>query len=382
MPPDEDGQQRFVFYDPSLISEVQLALTGPGYFIVMHLDGQHTLADIEEAFQEFFNARVPVDQVLELVQVLDDAMFLDNDRFRGQLARLTSDYRAAEARDNCARWPSPEALRVEIDAALAAADGEPVPGLRGLIAPHLDYERGKPCYAAAYAALRGCPAVRYVILGTNHFGQGSATVATGKDFRTPLGLVPSDRDLLQRIEARVGDLCVNEFDHDREHSIELQVHLLQHVCPGPFEMLGLLIPDPSGPGGTLPPLEDGPDLADVLEALRAELAADGKPTVVIASADLSHVGQSFGDPRPTTDEFLAEVGRSDRAHLDLLAARREEEFVRRVGEAHNPTRICSVGNLYALLRVLPEAECRILRYHQAVDRLAETHVTCAAGVVI
>jgi hypothetical protein len=48
----------------------------------------------------------------------------------------------------------------------------------------------------------------------------------------------------------------------------------------------------------------------------------------------------------------------------------------------NSTRVCSTGCLFALRRALPGGTWRLLRYHQAVDLDAETHVTCAAAVVL
>src|SRR4029079_11601775 len=103
--------------------------------------------------------------------------------------------------------------------------------LAGLIAPHLDYPRGTPCYADAYGVLATMPPPkRVVILGTNHFGRASSSVATRKDFQTPLGTTRTDREFIAALEQSCGsDLCEHEFDHLREHSVELQVLVLQHL---------------------------------------------------------------------------------------------------------------------------------------------------------
>jgi hypothetical protein len=49
-----------------------------------------------------------------------------------------------------------------------------------------------------------------------------------------------------------------------------------------------------------------------------------------------------------------------------------------VNETANPTRVCSVGSLYALLVALPEATPNLLRYHQTVVQDWQNCVTCAA----
>ena len=125
----------------------------------------------------------------------------------------------------------------------------------------------------------------------------------------------------------------------------------------------------------------GPDLGDFADTLAQLIANDQRRTVLIAGADLSHVGQHFGDEQPTTPEFLQQVERDDRTLLGLLESRLEEAFVEELRMSENPTRVCSAGCIYTLLRALPEQPCRVIRYEQAVDMAAETHVTCAAAVV-
>jgi AmmeMemoRadiSam system protein B len=380
----EERELYFALYDPTRIASRPIAVSPVGYFVLTCLDGRHTCQDVQNVFRRRFGLTLPAEQIEGLVAALDEALMLDNERFARAYAACVDEYRSSAVRDNRARWPAPETLRAEIRSMLVAGRAEPTAAPAGLIAPHLDYARGGPCYADAYAALgRFAPAERYVILGTNHFGRSDSVVATRKDFLTPLGLVRTDVGFIERLERRLGQsVCAGEFDHLAEHSVELQVHILQVTHEQqPFEIVPVLCPDPSGPSGTRPASGQGPDLGDFADALAAELAADPRPTVLIASADLSHVGQRFGDPQPTTAEFLERVARSDQELLSLLTRRREEDFVHSVRVAGNPTRICSVGCIYTLLRALPGHPVHLLRYHQAVDMAAETHVTCAAATV-
>lgn len=376
----------FSLRDPTRVADRPLALSPPAYFILMHCDGMTPLRTVQEAFGEQFGQPLTLEDAAHLLGVLDEALMLRTPRFAAALHARHAEYAAAPARDNRAAWPAATELESELRDLLSAGRAEDGigAGATGLIAPHLDYERGKPCYADAFAALRqAAPAERYVILGTNHFGESRSVVATRKDFLTPFGLAPTDRSLIQRIESRLGwSICEREFDHFAEHSVELQVHLLQLLAGGrPFEIVPVLCPDPSGPTGTKPSDGQGPDLADFANALREALAADGRATVLIASADLSHVGQHFGDAQATTPEFLERVAASDRGLLDLLAARRPDEFADQVRRTENWSRICSVGCLFTLLKALPEGPCRVMRYHQAVNMPEETHVTCAAGIL-
>lgn len=374
----------FAMRDMSHIATEPAAISLPGYFVIVHLDGTNSCAAIQEAFEREFGRSIESSEILGVVEALDKALLLDTENFERAHARAVDDYRTSDTNDNCSRWPTAETLAAEIQALLKTGKPGECTQLRGLIAPHLDYARGNPCYADAYATLAQTPpAERYVILGTNHFGRSMSVVATGKDFVTPLGRVATDRGFLTALEQRLGtSIREHEFDHRAEHSIELQVHILQCCLQaGSFQIVPILCPDPCGPTGLKPLDGNGPDLGDFADALAALLADTDRRTIVIASADLSHVGQRFGEAEATSPEFMRTVEQSDRRLLALLEQRRESDFIASVSATQNATRICSIGCIYATLRALPDAECSILRYHQATDFANETHVTCAAAVL-
>jgi AmmeMemoRadiSam system protein B len=263
----------------------------------------------------------------------------------------------------------------------AVLSGDPKRRLAGLIAPHLDFDRGSRCYADAYGVLAVAePPRRFVILGTNHFGRSSSVVATRKDFQTPLGTTPTDLAFIEALETQLGaDLCEQEFDHQNEHSVELQVLILQHMLGADgFEIVPVLCQDPCGPTGTAPYDGNGVDLREFGEALGDLIRGDDASTMVIAGADLSHVGPRFGDDRELDARFLAEVERVDRTTLDALVADGRDGFVAALKAHDNRTRVCSAGCVYALTTALPDARPELLRYHQAVDRPSGTCVTCSA----
>jgi AmmeMemoRadiSam system protein B len=251
-----------------------------------------------------------------------------------------------------------------------------------LVAPHLDYVRGEPCYVAAYGALRGRPApTRVVILGTNHFGRSPSVVATVSSFSTPLGTTRPDVAFLEALEKQCGNLRTYELDHLREHSIELQVTWLQYLFgAGSFEIVPFLCPDPCGPTGTLPSDGQGVDLADFARMLGDLVAAKDGDTLIVAGADLTHVGAAFGDERELDDTFLEEVRQRDVSLLDSLSMSDPASFLRSAAQNGNATRVCSAGCVFVLATALPQTTGTLLRYHQAVDQPSQTCVTCAAIV--
>lgn len=391
-PAEHEGHQVLVVHDPSGLAVSPITVSPAGLFIFSLLDGKNGPEEIQAAFRQQFGAVLGFRQLEDLVEQLDGARYLDSVSFLEHVQGLAAEYRAAAVRRSAESQGAPADGQEPTAAVLERLFRENRPAvsrqatgrIAGLVAPHLDYARGQCCYADVYSLLRGgCSARRFVILGTNHFGQATSVVATGKDFATSLGTTPTDREFIARLGERCGaDLCEFEFDHQREHSVELQVMLLQHVLGAErFRMVPILCHDPCGPTGTAPYDGKGVDLRVFGAALGDLVQEEPDDTIVIAGADLSHVGTRFGDRRDLDDEFLKEVELKDQAALEAFVSGDAEQFLRVVSGHDNSTRICSSGCLFALMTALPRARAEVLRYHQAADRSTATCVTCASIVL-
>ncbi len=381
-----NGQQAFELYDPSGLAEASITVSGPALYLLTMFDGEHTLADIAADFAAQFHQRIEVATLAQMAAGLAEARLLAGKDFEHYYAGLLAAYRDAPVRDmhSAADLGLDHDAHKAIDELLAAAPAKSPPGrIVGLVAPHLDYPRGTPCYSAAYSTLINRPAPqRVVVLGTNHFGRSLSAVATAKDFKTPLGTTPADATFISRLEACCGDLRAHELDHQREHSIELQLLICQHLWGAEsFRLVPILCPDPCGPTGTAPFDGRGVDLRDLASALRALIDEDGEDTLIIAGADLSHVGAAFGDEQTLDDGFCAAVRQRDEAVLAQLGDNAADAFVAEVAEGENATRICSAGCIFTAMAVWPQARVEVLHYHQAVDERQQTGVTCAAAVL-
>ena len=174
--------------------------------------------------------------------------------------------------------------------------------LRGVLSPHIDFRRGGPVYTWSYKELAEQTDIdTFVILGVAHQHCRRRFVLTLKDFETPLGIVPTDRQYVERIAEAAGEeLFDDELVHRAEHSIEFQVVFLQYVLgkKRPFSIVPILVGsfhDHLERG--IDPIED-PEVRRFVDALRAAEAASGKNVAYIGGIDLCHVGPEFGDPRP------------------------------------------------------------------------------------
>ncbi len=380
--PIADGE-RVGLRDPSGLSDMVITLSGATLHIIAMMDGTKTFQEIRDRFKAAAGVVLPPEKLESMVGELERIRFLDGVGFESYYQSLLEEYQHKSIRD-IAQGSALEVdgdLTAVLDEMLADADAVPPPGpVIGLVAPHLDYARGRRCYSAAYAQLRHRPVPdRVVILGTNHFGRSMSVVGTASHFRTPLGLANNDIEFLQRIEKRCGLLRDFELDHLREHSVELQVAWLQHMFgTDSFAIAPFLCPDPCGPTGTAPADARGVDLRNFAEALGDLLADDGQDTLIVAGADLSHVGAAFGDSRSLDAAYLDEIRTLDRRALQNLTVNDPLRWVTTVAENHNPTRICSAGCIFVLAAALRGSSGALLRYHQAVDQASQTCVTCAA----
>ncbi len=388
VPEGDADSPMYALRDPTGISSEVLTMSEPALYVMTLLDGSHTLRSVGEQFFARYGEVVQTETLLSLVEKLEGALMLDSAAFAEHVALAERTYLEAPVRASLfagemgsvddARSVMANMLGGDVDGACV----ERVAGdIVGIVAPHLDYARGGPCYAAAYGGLRdrACPD-RVCIFGTNHFGRSHSVVATGKAFETCFGVTDVDTSFLERIESRCGcGLRTNEVDHQREHSIELQVMLLQYVFGAEnFEIVPFLCPDPCGPTGTTPADGCGVDLSDFIRAMREELALDGSDTLLVAGADMSHVGEQFGDGFTLDEAYLMQVEQRDRRGLAAIESSDTVGFLAAISESGNPTRVCSAGCIYTVSELLRDARPRLLHYHQAWTREMNICVSCAA----
>jgi AmmeMemoRadiSam system protein B len=379
IPTIQGGRRMITLHDPTGLARGVASLSPVAFFIVSHFDGRHDLAEIQADFARQFGQALPLDRIHEMIEQLEEAGYLDGPRFERHYAQLAEGYRSTAT--HRARLPlEPQQLEAGLAAIVAAAERAAKGGsVAGIVAPHLDYERGRRCYAAAYGALRQRSAARrFVILGTNHFGRARGVVATDKPFETPLGVTPIDPQLMAALRTRCGDaLFEHQFDHQHEHSVELQIVLLQKLFGADrIHVVPLLCPDVCEAED-----ESGsprPSLTEVAEALRDAVAQSSDPVCIVAGADFSHVGRRFGDDRDLDRDFLQEVEQHDRQLLHRIEQNDPEGMLQLLRQARNPTKVCSGGCLYIVLAALPDAKVELLHYHQAANPEIETAVTSAA----
>src|SRR5437879_11567846 len=139
---------------------------------------------------------------------------------------------------------------------------------------------------------------------------------TLKDYESPLGQIPVDREFAEALGKRARQDCFgSELAHRHEHSIEFQAVFLRYLFAGRREISIVPVPASFAHEALVHGrrVDDDPRIPRFLEALGETIAASGRRVALIAGARLAHVGPRFGDPAPASPAELARLGGERRA---------------------------------------------------------------------
>jgi AmmeMemoRadiSam system protein B len=375
----KDGKPLVALRDPAQLSQQTMVVPPQVMGLLQHFRGDRPLDQI--AAQLNGN----VDQFIELAKALDKVGLLWGPTFEELETKIKSTLASTGAfpvRSSQMLGKDEATCRAAIDEYLKQTeDPELGEAPIGIVAPHLDYQRGWPNYAGAYFPLKHVQKPdRVVILGTNHFGMGDGVVLSELGFNSPMGLCPTDIAVVSKLTEKLGrPLVVDMLDHLPEHSIELHLPWLQYFW-GNIPVIAALIPDPLAPMIA----NDGKRVTadQFVSALGESLDSAGGKTFFVASSDLSHVGPQFGEPRPVDEQRRFDVERHDREMMAKFLTGDAEEFIAAMKWNKNPTRWCSIGNMSAVLSLAKPQRVELIDYRQAFDDNGAALVSSAAMALL
>lgn len=167
------------------------------------------------------------------------------------------------------------ALKKEVDGFLKQSKSRPTPNVRALIVPHAGYPYSGQVAAEAYETIKGDRFDSVIVIGFSHRTPLEGVYVDVHDFyETPLGRVPVDKELANKIRdfnPVLRDVPVGGFT---EHSVEVQVPFLQETVRDlkivPIYMGAQTLGN-----------------ARILSEAIAKAVGD-RPVLVVASSDLSH----------------------------------------------------------------------------------------------
>ncbi|MFH1481347.1 MAG: AmmeMemoRadiSam system protein B [Pseudomonadota bacterium] len=192
-----------------------------------------------------------------------------------------------------------EALSKAIKGYLLNAERVPVDGeVKALIVPHAGYKYSGQVAAHAYRLLQDKDFERVIMIGPSHrVGFRGVSVNLQSGYRTPLGLVPVDRDFAKRMLNKERNIQWVAHAHAMEHSLEIQIPFLQSVLKE-FRIIPILMGD-----------QDFGTCNDLAQQIIDTLGRAEK-TLLLASTDLSHF-HNYDGAKELDSEFVRQVSGFD-----------------------------------------------------------------------
>jgi predicted class III extradiol MEMO1 family dioxygenase len=379
-----------------LVAPLRLTLEESNW--VELFDGRRGLADMLPRSTGLEQRGPVLDRLVAFARRLDNNLMLDSRRFRQVVEAPVRPPRCIGCYEG-----ERDALRRQLTELFKNPQGPGLPGahrpntsFRGALIPHMDYPRGGTTYAWGFKEVAEQTDARlFVIIGTSHYSQHRFTL-TRKDFETPLGIVPTDQEYVDRLVSHYGPGLFDDewLAHLPEHSIELEVVFLQFLFDGgrgpggngagrlsgkrPLRIVPLVVGsfyDCVTRG--LPPVSR-PDVARMVEALRRTEAETAEPICYIISGDLAHIGPKFQDPVPLDASRLDRSRWQDLAILRHAEAARPAAYFKVIADEADARNICGLSPTYTFLEAVRPSRGELLHYDQYVHPTASESVSFAS----
>ena len=146
----------------------------------------------------------------------------------------------------------------------------------GVICPHAGFVYSGPVACHSFYSLSASSSKLAIIVGPNHYGIGQNTASMiDVSWKTPLGLVEVDSDSVLELREHLDILEIDSFSHSKEHSIEVQIPILQEVFSDEMKILPISL------------INQEQKTATLVGSAIAKIAQE-KDALLIGSSDFTH----------------------------------------------------------------------------------------------
>ncbi len=186
---------------------------------------------------------------------------------------------------------SPEELRSEIDGYLSNALIGDIEGrIIGCIAPHAGIRFSGAVAAYTYKALASQNPKKVIVVGFSHklYIPGCIAVFSEKSFDTPMGCIPVNTDISERLLAYNSKIIKFPKAFASENSIELQLLFIQRALKNAEVVLVAMC-------------DQDKALSQFLSAALSDVLEDEKDFVIVASSDMCHYLPYFAAEKKDKD---------------------------------------------------------------------------------
>jgi MEMO1 family protein len=191
--------------------------------------------------------------------------------------------------------------------------------VKAIISPHAGYQFSGPCAAWAHKEIAESKFPNdFILLGPNHYNEVSALSA--EDWKTPFGIIRTDKELIRQIKEATG-IPINEEAHSHEHSLEVQVPMLQFSNKDRVQDIRIV------------PIVIGSDIDfdDFAKKLHFVLSKQKRDFTFVISSDFTHYGRNYHYV-PFSTDIKERLITLDKGAIDLIMKFDTEGFRNYVNE--------------------------------------------------
>jgi AmmeMemoRadiSam system protein B len=388
VPATHENRQMVLLQDPLGIARKSVLIPPEITPLLMLCDGSRSIDQVQSDLAGMYGFELQLDEIQAWLSLLDDAAMLENENFQIQKDRALTEYRGNASRQMTLAddiYPAKqEELGLALEPYLTHASTMLLEGqFSGMICPHIDYFRGWRVYAEVMAQARNSirEAELIVMLGTDHFDDGNPLSLTQQSYRTPYGILETPLHMVDSLQTALPqlDLFAGELRHRYEHSIELALVWLHHMRQGiTCDVLPILCGSHD-----LFFKENGSIEHSWVPAFIHELREliQEKQTLIVAAADLAHVGLAFGGAGVNNDG-RAEVALADEKLLQQVKEVNPQAFIDEITAVDDRYNVCGTTPIYLLLRLLAPSKAHVVSYELCPADPTQTSWVSVCGALV
>ncbi len=152
----------------------------------------------------------------------------------------------------------------------------------GVIMPHAGWVYSGPTALLSAQAVSAAKPETVVVFGAVHVAdRNRASLYPAGTWQTPLGELRVDEELARRVAEASSDVAVDPSPHAWEHSIEVELPILQYLMGSEFMVLPVMV-------------RPGPWAEHIGRVVARAADEMGRRAVFVGSTDLTHYGPAFG----------------------------------------------------------------------------------------
>ena len=214
----------------------------------------------------------------------------------------------------------------------------------GMICPHAGFVYSGPVACHSFYSISSSTSKLAIITGPNHYGIGQSIASMiDASWKTPLGLMDVDSESALELRDILDILELDSFSHSKEHSIEVQVPMLQETFSHEIKILPVSL------------INQEQETATKVGSAIAKIAQK-KDALLIGSSDFTHYEEN---------EF---AHRQDLALINPILKLDVDEFYKILYERH--VTACGFGAIASTMiacKELGATEGKLLKYATSGD---------------